>query len=145
MTILLQGDMVETEACRPLKRLFKQLPVVTDNVQMQFSHWIYWLSPNWGVLVIILQGLLRFLTGSRDSNLKFICKKKKKMLQIRCNRQTKVSAREKEGIPRYRQRCSQIFHNNARTVFEFGPSHSAGFWFLHLDKKKKNKPSPDLN
>lgn len=88
---------------RPLKRLFKQLPVVTDNVQTQFSHWIYWFSPNWGMLVILLRILLRFFLLVEG-------------LQIRCNRQAKVSARKKR--PRYKDA-----HRSSTTMQE--PSSSS--------------------
>lgn len=41
-----------------LETVFKQLPVVRDNVRMQFPHWIYWSKSNLSVFVIRLLTLL---------------------------------------------------------------------------------------
>lgn len=58
MTILLQGDVVESGTLLSRETVFKQLPVVRDNVRMQFPHWIYWSKSNLSVFVIRLLTLL---------------------------------------------------------------------------------------
>lgn len=67
MTILLQGDMVETEACRSLKRLCSNSCLWSKTIsKCSFHTGFIGLSPNLSLFVILLRTPLHFFTGSRD-------------------------------------------------------------------------------